>query len=348
MKHTKKTDVLFLLKKANLYGAYTTTKNSGLHNAVNILKNELEKEYRIEAALEICVDANEIDKYVHKYKPNFCIIEALWVTPAKMEEICKLHRGVVFITRIHSRIPFLAQEGNAFNWLKEMNKFPNSYVSFNNYETNEDFIKIGLSDSVYLPNVYKKVEWVPSTSDRICDYNKKNHIHKHVNISCFGSIRPLKNQLIQAVAAMEYANKNGLILNFHINGTRMEQKGDSVLKNLRGLFKDTHHRLIEHKWLDPLEFNALIRQMDAGMQVSFTESFNIVTADTIYNKIPVVVSEDISWVNKDSRVRNENSVNEMVDKLENVIKYTKRNAEANLVALDLYNKKALKEWSILF
>jgi hypothetical protein len=36
--------------------------------------------------------------------------------------------------------------------------------------------------------------------------------------------------------------------------------------------------------------------MDLGMQVSLTETFNIVTADFVNNNIPVVTSDEISWV----------------------------------------------------
>lgn len=343
----KKVDILFLLKKANLYGGYTTTKNSGLHNAVNILKSELIRKFDAAIELELCVDANEIDKFVTKYKPSYCIIEALWVTPKKMAEITKLHKNVLFITRIHSRIPFLSQEGNAIGWLKEINKFNNSYVSFNNKETNDDFEKLGITGAIYLPNVYKHIKWVPDAFERLRDWNKKNHIGHTVDISSFGSIRPLKNQLIQAVAAMEFANNHDKKLRFHINSTRLEQNGDPILKNLRSLFVETHHELIEHPWLEPKDFNALIKKMDVGMQVSFSESFNIVTADTVYNLIPVVVSPDISWVCEESKVRDVNSTCEIAAKLENVIKYTKRNVENNLVDLDKYNKHALRDWAVL-
>jgi hypothetical protein len=36
--------------------------------------------------------------------------------------------------------------------------------------------------------------------------------------------------------------------------------------------------------------------MDVGMQVSFTETFNIVAADMVAAGVPVVVSPEISWV----------------------------------------------------
>ncbi len=340
------TDLLLLIKRGNLYGSYTTTKNSGLHNAVLILEQELTRAFKIKAEVEICVDGNEIDKFVTKYKPHYCILEAIWVTPAKVKELCKLHKNTIFITRVHSKIPFLSQEGNAIAWLKELNEPMNSYVSFNNEETHKDFARLGI-DNLYLPNIYKKVKGVPSIADRIRDWDKHKDLKGNVDIACFGAIRPLKNQLIQAVAAVTYANKYGLHLDFHINGGRIEQRGESVLKNIRSLFKDSKHHLIEHGWLEPKEFNETLSHMDAAMQVSFTESFNIVTADAVYNKVPVVVGSDISWVTKASQA-DENSVLDIVATLTDVIKHSKRNTQANLIALDNYNKASIKEWKILF
>ncbi len=37
--------------------------------------------------------------------------------------------------------------------------------------------------------------------------------------------------------------------------------------------------------------------MNMGMQVSFSETFNIVAADFVANNVPVVVSPEITWVN---------------------------------------------------
>jgi hypothetical protein len=55
-----------------------------------------------------------------------------------------------------------------------------------------------------------------------------------LDVACFGAIRPLKNQLMQGVSAIRCAESIHKTLRFHINASRAEQKGDNVLKNLRG------------------------------------------------------------------------------------------------------------------
>ena len=119
----------------------------------------------------------------------------------------------------------------------------------------------------------------------------KNNKKDTINIAVFGAIRPLKNHLIQAISAIQFANEEGLKLYFHINGTRIENNGDPVLKNLRELFEGQEkHELVEHCWMEHDKFVELLQSMDICMQVSFSETYNIVTADAVNGLVPVVVS----------------------------------------------------------
>lgn len=137
-----------------------------------------------------------------------------------------------------------------------------------------------------------------------------------INISCFGAIRPFKNHLTQAAAAVAFAESIGKKLNFHVNYSRVEQRGDNVLKNLRGMFKYLEHDLIEHEWCDHHHFMHLIKHhIDLGMQVSFTESYNIVIADHIAMNKPVVVSSEIEFVLPIFQA-NPNSVNNIKETLQ--------------------------------
>ena len=119
-----------------------------------------------------------------------------------------------------------------------------------------------------------------------------------INISCFGAIRPLKNHLSQALAEIQFANDRGLKLQFHINATRREQQGDNILKNLRSVFDYLpNHELIEHRWMNHDSFMQVLRsEIDLGMQVSFTETYNIVAADHVVNGIPMVTSSEVPFV----------------------------------------------------
>ena len=62
------------------------------------------------------------------------------------------------------------------------------------------------------------------------------------------------------------------------------------------------------------EFLDLLKQMTASMQCSYSESFNIVAADSVVNGVPVVTSPAISWVNRLCQA-DPNATEDMVSKL---------------------------------
>ena len=116
-----------------------------------------------------------------------------------------------------------------------------------------------------------------------------------VDVGCFGAIRPMKNQVLQAIAAMRFADRLDKRLVFHINADRLENGGEPVLKSLRAIFAATGHELREHPWYDHDAFLALMLSMDVVCQVSFSETFCIVAADAASEGVPVVCSAEIPW-----------------------------------------------------
>jgi hypothetical protein len=135
----------------------------------------------------------------------------------------------------------------------------------------------------YLPN------WYPPDS-----MGAGKTRNEFLDVGCFGAIRPLKNQLIQALAAIEYANQLNRPLRFHVNA-RAEQGGDSVLKNLKALLTDTGNQLVIHPWQLREEFLDTLSSVDVSMQVSLSETFDITAADTVALGVPLVTSREVSW-----------------------------------------------------
>jgi hypothetical protein len=358
------TRVLFILKKRGTSygpgsGCYSTCtpkcecinkgqkvlKSSGLLNSARFV-HEMLLDSGIESKLVEVIDNNGIDREVTLFKPTHVVIEALWVVPEKFDVLRKLHPNVVWVIRSHSETPFLAGEGISVEWFFKYLKQENVVISFNTPETTEEFMQLyayahpdadpaEVADKVvYLPNYYP-------LSGKVEPYrlDKKDTI----DVGCFGAIRPLKNHLIQAIAAVEFAARNDINLRFHINSTRVEGNADSHKKNLYALFEGLNSpqfQLVEHGWLDHKDFTALVRTMDIGLQMSFTESFNIVTADFVNAGIPVVVSREIDWVHPWFHA-NPTDSNDIVDKMERALLYKRWLARF----LDL-NRNRLKQYSI--
>jgi len=282
--------LLFVCKKKNdHYGI-----SYGLVNSCNFVVNALKK-LGIQGKVVQVVDGNFIDREIHQYKPTHVFTEAIWVTPAKFHELINIprYKHIKWYVRSHSKVPFLSNEGIAIEWNRkyvELTKtYNNFYLSANNHDIITAFKQAYNVSMLYFPNIYCPPEYV---FDDI-EPRDKEFFH----IGCFGAIRPMKNQLYQALAAISFGNKIGKRIAFHINSSRVEQKGDPILKNIEEAFINTPHELVKHPWMGHYDFIKVVKTMDIGMQVSLTESFNIVAADFVSNNVPIVGSKDIEWLN---------------------------------------------------
>lgn len=323
--------------------------SSGLLNSATFITEMLD-ELNIESKLVQVVDNNCIDKEVTEYKPTHVIIEAYWVVPEKFEILTKLHPNVKWIIRNHSEIPFLATEGIGIDWTLKYLNYPNVYVSANSPRALREMKIMAVASHgekakdrvIYLPNFYKEREKVEHEESKDSEY---------VDIGCFGAIRPLKNNLIQAVAAIEFAQKLGKKLRFHINGSRVENGGNNPLKNIRALFDNASddYQLVEHTWMPHKSFIMLCAKMDIALCVSFTETFCIVAADCVSVNTPIVVSDEIVWASCLSKADSTDS-RDIVKKM--LFAYKNRHSGIvqwlNKRGLICNVNKAKKQWLTLF
>jgi glycosyltransferase involved in cell wall biosynthesis len=350
--------ILFLTKEKGLYGDYgdygdvdtggdepVVAENpdhhivSGLIASVQFVADMLTA-LGVSAKHVEVVDNNDIDREVAQYKPTHVFLDALWVVPEKFVILTKLHPSVKWIVRLHSEIPFLAQEGVAMQWIFDYVRMPQPvFIAANDRQTARGLEHMLGTKVLYMPNYYP-------VSD---DFNKRKFVlGDTLDVGCFGAIRPLKNQLIQAVASIELADKLELKLRFHVNSARVEgMNALTILKNLRALFekKDpTQYTLVEHGWLGRKEFLKLISSMNLSLQVSFSETFNIVTADAVDQGVPVVVSPAISWVTRENQV-DCLDVPGIVEQSEVALEDgTKGLQNFNKLRLFRYGKKSAKIW----
>lgn len=294
----------------------------------------------VEATVVEVVDNNGIDREVSRYAPTHVIIEALWVVPQKFTVLLNLHPAIEWAVRLHSNAPFISGEGMAMGWLHEYQKiaedFDNFCVASNSLKMAEELDLALDLETAYLPNIY--IDSLTGTPVAKKVYNRNPH---HVDIGCFGAIRPLKNHLEQAIAAIIFAGSSGRPLRFHINATRVEQNSDPILRNLISLFAGGPHCLVQHSWMPHDQFIEVLRGMDYGMQVSFSETFNIVAADFVYNEIPFVGSKEIEWLLPESTA-------DPTD-WESIVERLGRNTAHHIIhknkqALRSFSTQSLKEW----
>lgn len=342
--------ILFILKRREDYNANTHSHiglSTGLYNSASFMNNMLNG-MGVESNLSVVVDNNYIDREVTKYKPTHVIIEALWVVPEKFAVLQKLHPNVKWIIRLHSEMPFMAGEGIAMNWIGEYSSFRNIIIAINAprmlrevsmylKHRNQWNDKKTKQKVIYLPNYYPQ------------EYKTKKFKKDKdtIDIACFGAIRPLKNHLVQAFAAIDFANQIGKKLRFHVNAGRIEMNGSAVINNLKGLFEqiyDQGHQMINHQWRPREEFLELCATMDIGMQCNFSETFNIVGADLISQGVPLISNaKEIPWAIEEFCADPTDSKN-ITDKLFFTYDYPNLNVKSHQKALTKYVKQTYKIW----
>lgn len=348
-----KPKILFILKRRNDYNPIEHSPiglSTGLFNSANFMKDML-VESGFEAEIEVAIDNNCIDRLVTKHRPTHVIIEALWVVPSKFEVLTRLHPTVKWIIRLHSEMPFLAGEGMALDWIGDYTTYEQITIGVNAPRMLNEvrtFLKIKNDWSkkecntriVYMPNYYPT-----ATQTKEFDYDKH-----YIDIACFGAIRPLKNHVVQAIAALKFAKMVHKQLKFHINIGRIEMKGDPILNNLKGLFQqisDSGHELIAHEWRPREEFLELCSTMDIGLQCNFSETFNIVSADLISQGVPIVGSYEIPWATSWFNARPAEST-EIANVINRTYKFPKINVWLNQQNLNRYTTITKKIWTNYF
>lgn len=292
-------------------------------------------------------DDNEIDRVLFEKRPSHFIIKAFWVRKEKLELLARRYPSCKFYVVCHSKPSFLACEQNGFRLLGEMvalsQKIENVYVACNNYDASVAFQDAYDASFFYIPNIVEA-------------YDRETAKRFHgdtLRVGIFCAIRPFKNIITQALSAISYCEQRGLDLELHVLTGRTEMEGDVTLKNLRDLFNKVNpsrHMLVEHPWLTHKEFMRLVEHMDIGLQVSYTESFNIVAADFLQAGIPIVTSPAVAWTPK-TWWANPDSIDsicrEMDWWLQMDTQYVDNLLQQGEDHLRIYNYSALKVYEVL-
>jgi len=345
--------ILFILKRRDDYNAILHSNiglSTGLYNSASFTDNML-RDAKIQSKLVVVTDNNDIDREVNAYKPTHVIIEALWVVPTKFTILQKLHPTVTWIIRLHSEMPFMAGEGMAMDWIGDYSGFKNIVIAVN-------APRMLRETRLYLQHLNQwgdqtteqKVIYLPNFYPQNYKYKKFNKNKDVIDIGCFGAVRPLKNHLLQAFGSIEFAESIGKKLRFHINAGRIEMNGQPALNNLKGLFQqiaEHGHQLINHQWTPREQFLELCASMDIGLQVSFSETFNIVGADIISQGVPLVGSSEIPWAFT-GFCADPTSSKDIAQKLKRTYNMPQTNVWVNKKSLNYYTNKTVRIWTKYF
>lgn len=275
------------------YGGFSQISHTGLAvsatNTARVLRAE-----GVNAIVRPVRDLAEINDRLESEKPTHVIINAVWLPSNQLAELVHGRQDINFVVLLHSNLAFLQVEHNGIRLLHEAVDLELESVGNFRVAANSRAGVRGLADAwecptLYLPNLYFLDSTVRCTRPKWSGGT--------VRIGAFGAMRPLKNPTGSAFAALAIASNLGTNLEFHVNVGRSDGGwADKLLKAVQAIFAGLPDaKLVLDPWDHWAGFRKLVRHMHLLLQPSFTESFNVVTADGVAEGVPSVVSDVIEW-----------------------------------------------------
>jgi len=163
-----------------------------------------------------------------------------------------------------------------------------------------------------------------------------------LRIGIFGATRPLKNFMSAAGAALEIGQSLRADLELWMNTGRTEGGGDTILNAITEMVKGVPFvRIVQTGWQTWPQFRNTVAHMHL-LQPSYTESFNMVTADGIAAGVPSVVGDAIDWCPNHWQARTDD-VQDIARVGRQILRDHGASAEG-LRALEAHNASALAAW----
>ena len=259
-------------------------------NTAKVLRRE-----NIDAAVWPILSAADLRQKLKLRAADHVIISAPWIPTAELQSLATDFPDTHFAVNCHSNVGFLQADRNGVKLVREAME-----------------LELGTSNVHLAGNSRRFCRWVQSAFGAPCAYLPNLYfLHDHgarqqpwsggdVRIGVFGATRPLKNLMSAAAAAIEIAHHLRAPLQLWMSGGRTEGGGETVLgavnEMVSGLPSVELHLTGWQSWPS---FRRTIAHMHLLLQPSYTESFNMVTADGVAEGVPSVVSDAIDWAPDD-------------------------------------------------
>ena len=229
-------------------------------------------------------------------QPSHVVIGAPWIPTLDLQAYLVFRFPLIhFAVVCHSNVSFLSADPQAIKNFREDLDLEQGSLNFNAAANSHRFCKFVTTSyqrpCLYLPNLYFLDSQTPA--------HRRNWTGGTVRIASFGAVRPLKNHTGAAAAALEISERLHTDVEFHISVGRIEG-GYTVVRAVEAMLNTVPNvRLVKDDWYQWPRFRHLVRSMHIMLQPSFTETFNMVTADGASESIPSVVSDAIEWAPAD-------------------------------------------------
>jgi len=266
------------------------------------------------------------------------VVSAPWIPTLELAGMAAGFPNTQFAVNCHSNLGFLQADPNAVRLVREGTALERTTWNFRVAANNQRLV-------LWLTNAYGvPATWLPNLYylERSAQITRPPFRGGTLRIGAFGATRPLKNFMTAAGAAVQIASTLRSDTELWMSSGRNEggsSVGDAIRQMIQGV---QHIRLMESGWQSWPEFRQTVRSMHLLLQPSYTETFNVVTADGIAEGVPSVVSEAIEWAPDSWKAR--------VDDVDHIARVglkllsEKSAPRKGWRALENYNQRALRAW----
>lgn len=251
----------------------------------------------IKAEVWPILSAADLRKKLTVTPAEHVIVSAPWIPSVELQALANDFTDTDFAVNCHSNVGFLQADRNGVKLMREVMELElgthNIRLAGNSRRFCQWVQSAFGTGCTYLPNLYwLNTEPVP----------RKPFESGTLRIGIFGATRPLKNLMSAAGAALEIAHYLRVPLELWLSAGRAEGGGETILGAVREMLNGLPGvDLKMNGWQSWPSFRKTIAHMHLLLQPSYTESFNMVTADGVAEGVSSVVSDAIDWAPRDWR-----------------------------------------------
>lgn len=284
--------------------------------------------------------AQELAHARGRHPVSHVVVSAPWMATADVAALAAGHHDVHFSVISHSNFGFLAADPGAIGLLRQQAVVAagvhNLAVGGNCRRFTDAWERI-YSPAVFLPNLYD------THGIRGVGQRAPWHPGQPIRVGVFGATRPLKNMITATAAAIQLGRDLHTQVEIHMNSGRTDG-GPRTVDNAIAQLVDglPSVRLVRCGWQAWPDFRRDAGTMHVLMQPSYTESFNMVTADGVAAGVASVVSEAIDWVPTDW-VADADDVGDVARVARNLL-HDRHAVDAGQASLRRYVDDGLRAW----
>lgn len=230
----------------------------------------------------------------HQVKPvTHVVVSAPWIDTNGLRSLCKLFPEIEWAMNCHSNVGFLQADRNGIKLIQEAIDLEEELKNFSVAGNSKKYCR-WIHEGYLAP-----CEWLPNLYylDRHVDTHRPSWAGGILRIGAFGATRVLKNFPTAVAAALIIKQQLKADVEIWLNSARDGKGSDgTVFTAGRQMIEPIPGITFKFlPWAAWPAYQRVIGNMNLLLQPSYTESFNMVTADGISQGVPSVVSDAIDW-----------------------------------------------------